>query len=582
MTLVVRQQGAGNGKSYDLVRSIVYGPDGPAGQNGPNGPNGPNGQHGASCQTVIVLTKPHTNKDMLYAEMMRALTGMNGINEGIPESSASSAKSESRSRAWIVEGTIGADGANGAGASGASAQKGNKRRCRAVFATIDAFMFAIGDPKKGGRAFESAVRSVDAEQLALSVPRDEDAAWLTFKGERIRVDKGCVLVDEAQDLDVAYVRALAAYARHTDARVVLIGDKLQSIQFEENAFTATAAAPFFEHEPPKNACRRFGANIADVVNRLVFDDPANKGLVSGLPPIVALSSVPGSVHIVKVTNETNETTKNETATDRTVREVMLALEREAARGVAPNEVLVVSPFVRNDKVMEALEMHIAAFWAERGTRGLQGLRGLQGPAGQSDGGHNGTDGQGLRGLQGLQGPAVGNDNGAEEALAYLHVSEPGHPVCLESSRNATRMVSIHASKGDGRRVVFVVGLTERALSRFCETESPHESLVYLSLLHVALTRAMETMYVLLHDRPDDITRRFSRAGLIGDDWCQPEQCAAWPKRPTLLRDMINSVVDDTSHVSTQIQALLDSLIPAPLPHNGPAAPRVLRTLYITI
>jgi hypothetical protein len=313
MTVVVRQQGAGNGKSYDLVRSIV-----------------------AGASPAIVLTKPHTNKDMLYAEMVRALTGL----------PASSATSESRSRAWIVDGAIGADGADGA--------KG-KRRCRAVFATIDAFMFAIGDPKRGGRAFDSAVRSVDEEQLALTVPRDEDSAWLTFKGERIRVDRGYVFVDEAQDLDVAYVRALAAYARHTDARVVLIGDKLQSIQFEENAFTVTDA-PFFEHEPPRNTCRRFGANIADVVNRIVFDDPANEGLVSGLPPIVALSSTPGSVHIVKVACSTGTEASDSSATGsrncRTVREVMLALEREAARGVAPNDVLVVSPFVRNDKVMD--------------------------------------------------------------------------------------------------------------------------------------------------------------------------------------------------------------------------------------
>ena len=52
MTVVVRQQGAGNGKSYDLIRSIVNGD-----------------------AHALVLTKPHTNKDMLYAEMMRAAVG---------------------------------------------------------------------------------------------------------------------------------------------------------------------------------------------------------------------------------------------------------------------------------------------------------------------------------------------------------------------------------------------------------------------------------------------------------------------------------------------------------------------------
>jgi hypothetical protein len=434
MAVVVRQQGAGNGKSHDLVRSIVEG-----------------------SAHAIVLTKPHTNKDMLYAEMMRAAVG---------------ARAENKSRAWVVE----FDGASGPR--------------RAVFATVDSFMFAIGDPTRGGRAFDSAVRSVDEAQLARTVQRDEDGAWLRFKGERIRVDRSVVLVDEAQDLDLTYVRALEAYARYTDTRVVLIGDKMQSIQYERNAFTETDGA--FEREPPRNACRRFGPSIAGVVNRLVFHDPANARWIGGAPPITALgASRDNAVAVVKVPC-VRRADADADAVARTLDAVMAALAHEHEQGkvASPRELLVVSPFVRNDRVMDALEMHIAAFWAERGV----------------------PDG------------------------AYLHVSEPGHPVNLEHSRDATRLVSIHASKGDGRRVVFVVGLTEQALARFSDAETPSESLVYLSLLHVALTRAEDAMYVFLHDREDDVTRRFHRAGLIGDDWAV-DRCVAWPSRPTLLRDM---------------------------------------------
>jgi hypothetical protein len=464
MSVVVRQQGAGNGKSYELIRSIL-----------------------AGDADAIVLTKPHTNKDMLYAEIMAAAT---------------TAHARSKNRAWIV-GFHGTDGVPR----------------RAIFATVDSFMFAIGDPTRGGRAFDSAVRSVDEEQLARSVPRDEDGAWLTFKGERVRVDRSVVLVDEAQDLGLEYVRALEAYARHTESRVVLIGDKLQSIQHEENAFTASTD---YEFEPARNVCRRFGPRIASFVNRLIFHDEANARWTAGLAPITTLDTAPseGTVTVTKVPSA------GRGIAEKTVERVMDALSAEVALHPAlrPNDVLVVAPFVRNYAAMEALEMRLSEFWAERGVADA----------------------------------------------AYLHVSEPGHPVNLEHSRDATRLVSIHASKGDGRRVVFVVGLTEAALSRFSDTEVPSESLIYLSLLHVALTRAVRSMHVFLHDLDDDVTRRFVRAGVVADDWIT-RPAAAWPACPTLLRDTINS-----STVSAMlIQSTLASIIALAPPTEfigGPSGP----------
>ena len=445
MSVVVRQQGAGNGKSYDLIRSIL-----------------------AGDADAIVLTKPHTNKDLLYAEIMRA----------------TDAHARSKNRAWIVE----------------------FRARRAVFATVDSFMFAIGDPSRGGRTFDSAVRSVDEAQLARTVPYDEDGAWLTFKGERIRVDGSVVFVDEAQDLGLEYVRALTAYARYTGTRVVLIGDKLQSIQHEENAFTVRDAG---EREPAKNVCRRFGPRIALFVNKLIFFDEANALWTTGLAPIATLAELDDHEGRVVVTKVPSGARVEATAT---VERVMHALAAELERfpALLPGDVLVVAPLVRNRPVMESLEMHISAFWAERGF----------------------------------------ND------AAFLHVSEPGHPVNLEHSRDATRLVSIHASKGDGRRVVFVVGLTERAMSRFSDTEVPSESLVYLSLLHVALTRAMRSMHVFLHDGDDDITRRFIRAGLVPEDWVEQTRGAAWVSRRTLLRDTINNEAVST----LGIQPMLSSII----------------------
>jgi len=57
------------------------------------------------------------------------------------------------------------------------------------------------------------------------------------------------------------------------------------------------------------------------------------------------------------------------------------------------------------------------------------------------------------------------------------------------------MVSIHASKGDGREVVFVIGVTESGLNIY----SNKNTLRYDSMLHVALTRMKKTLYIVHTD-----------------------------------------------------------------------------------
>jgi hypothetical protein len=275
-------------------------------------------------------------------------------------------------------------------------------------------------------------------------------------------------------------------------------------------------------------CRRFGPRIASFVNRLIFHDEANARWTAGLAPITTLDTAPseGTVTVTKVPSA------GRGIAEKTVERVMDALSAEVALHPAlrPNDVLVVAPFVRNYAAMEALEMRLSEFWAERGLADA----------------------------------------------AYLHVSEPGHPVNLEHSRDATRLVSIHASKGDGRRVVFVVGLTEAALSRFSDTEVPSESLVYLSLLHVALTRAVRSMHVFLHDLDDDVTRRFVRAGVVADDWIT-RPAATWPACPTLLRDTINSSTVSAMLIQSTLASIIalappTEFIGGPNGANGPSGP----------
>jgi hypothetical protein len=87
--------------------------------------------------------------------------------------------------------------------------------------------------------------------------------------------------------------------------------------------------------------------------------------------------------------------------------------------------------------------------------------------------------------------------------SVFHKSEEGTSIDLNESKNATRIVSIHTSKGDGRNVVFVIGVTERALLKF--SKEPN-NLIYDSLLHVSLTRMKKKIYIRVSN-DDDIAMK---------------------------------------------------------------------------
>ena len=89
---------------------------------------------------------------------------------------------------------------------------------------------------------------------------------------------------------------------------------------------------------------------------------------------------------------------------------------------------------------------------------------------------------------------------------FLHKSDEGKSINLKESENATRILSIHASKGNGCEVVFLLGTSEKSLRLFSNDTG---NLIYDSLLHVALTRQKKSLYVGLEDKNDDIYLRFS-------------------------------------------------------------------------
>ena len=88
-----------------------------------------------------------------------------------------------------------------------------------------------------------------------------------------------------------------------------------------------------------------------------------------------------------------------------------------------------------------------------------------------------------------------NHNTDDKYYQYcvFHKSEEGTSINLDDSAHATRMVSIKSSKGDGREVVFVIGITESGLKKYSGIS---DTLIYDSLLHVAITRMKKALYII--------------------------------------------------------------------------------------
>ena len=66
----------------------------------------------------------------------------------------------------------------------------------------------------------------------------------------------------------------------------------------------------------------------------------------------------------------------------------------------------------------------------------------------------------------------------------------------------TRGLSIHTSKGLGATVVFICGFNTALLKTFSI-----DSLVYESFIHVAITRAKESLYILFENNGDELSTR---------------------------------------------------------------------------
>jgi hypothetical protein len=338
--------------------------------------------------------------------------------------------------------------------------------CQIIIGTIDSLMYAIGDKKHNElELFEGLVNSIIDNHIETIT----SCGTIKYGSLNPKLHKETLLIkDEEQDLTIPYAKAIIQIMRNRYIDVYIVGDKLQSISYENNAFTylLTNEFPYIEKIVYKftNICHRFNhPKLVNFVNYMIpFQkynlpeiQPYNKEHDSSLEPLIIFEG-----------NNIYSDNKDENKLNTEIDIIMKYYEKEVnIFKRMPEDFLIVTPFTQSNPLVDALQLSINIFWKNI------------------------------------------YDDDEFKRYAIFHKSEQGSSINLNESTNSTRIVSIHSSKGDGRKVVFVIGLNEAGLNRFSGTS---DSLIYDSLFHVAITRMKEKLYVRYINNGDDISNKFQK------------------------------------------------------------------------
>jgi hypothetical protein len=345
-----------------------------------------------------------------------------------------------------------------------------------IIATIDSFMFSLGNKEnKSFDLFEGIVESIVNDHIEI-----ENNGKIRFANVDPRLcSETLYVIDESQDLLPVYADALIKIMKYTHMDAYVVGDKLQSISNEINALTQIMECDFSKLIlKPENICRRFSHPIlVNFVNHMV---PFGKHT---LPPVSVIEEKVYDEPLVMISLNRRDNGREQ------LDKIMYYFEKEVnTYDYLPEDFLIVTPFVSQNPFVNGLHMAIEEFWINK----------LKDPD--------------YRDKIKLKSDFWKNHiDDVYYNYAVFHKSEEGSSINLDDSIHSTRIVSIHSSKGDGRNVVFALDLKESSLKRYSGMK---DSLIYDSLLHVAITRMKKKLYIECAN--DDIGRKVREFMALND------------------------------------------------------------------
>ena len=413
-TLYLKQQGAGNGKTYGIIQMLES-------------------KEFEHYDCLIVVSKQHSAKYVIYNELNSQIDNLQLKKIKLLDNKELNKKYKIKFN-----------------------NAKNNKDCHLIIGTIDSLMYTLGNKNtKEYDKFKGLVNSIIDGYV-----EDENINAISYGSINIRLNKKmCLIIDETQDLNMEYGKAIFELMRSRYIDAYIVGDKLQSLAYDNNAFVymLNNECSYINKIicEKTNICRRFyHPELVNFVNDII---PFEKYELPKITPYKDAKDYENTIIPIKISNDSSEENK--------INKIMeYYVSAVNNYNYNPNDFLIITPFTNMNKIACSLEIAINNYWCEK----------------------------------------LNTNNFTRHAI--FHKSEEGTSINLSESENATRIVSIHTSKGDGRKAVFIIGLNERSLLKFSKET---DNLIYNSLIHVVLTRAKERIYIIIENEYDDINKRFT-------------------------------------------------------------------------
>lgn len=378
-----------------------------------------------------------------------------------------------------------------------------------IIGTIDSFNCAMANKETVPMSddyFSAIIETIKNGNVTISSKNRN----LKYARKNPVLNENClIIVDESQDLIEDQIRAFDVIVDMSKVDVYVIGDKLQSIWREDNVYTcidnAVLTTPIIKNVG-LNKCLRFhNEQFINFVNHIIpFEN-------YGLPPITEICD--GNCRYIHE-NNIKPYVIFDTPKMRTHENTAMALDYIKMHNIIlyitkcmdneikkynylPNNFMFIFPILSKNAFAKIVEIEIQKYWHNK----------FNDPEYQENVLANSNHWKNKINIINEDYLANIDDkecNSGCYKYIYLHKSEEGKSINLKESENASRIVTIHTSKGTGREVVFLLGMNELSIKIFSKTSL----LVYESLVHVALTRQKKSIYIGIENNNDDICRRF--------------------------------------------------------------------------
>ena len=194
-TLKIKQEGAGNGKTFGIWKNISLNFD---------------------KELYIITTKQHTAKEVILNELNeQAKRKEFHIIDNMKE-----LEDEKYNKQYVVN----------------YKHIHSSRECRVIIGTIDSFIYSLTSKSIGGNTFfEGLLKNICINGCDKI---NTNTGQINYGGKQIKLNKMSELwIDEIQDLPIDYYKAIVKLMLNTKIDCVIVGDKLQSLEYEQNFMT---------------------------------------------------------------------------------------------------------------------------------------------------------------------------------------------------------------------------------------------------------------------------------------------------------------------------------------------------------